>query len=281
MRSWLCCRYLRTSLGSSFPVILGHEECRLPLDCEANNSGLCAAVWQNREAWETQDLCEDVEADKSRVEIEGEGKKSCPAASSRRAWGNRCGMTKNNKKRQSPSFCGQVSVFWEGRRVIELFASAARRLGALTSKDWLKDVGTLLSMTLAERSVERYQSTRLVCNAQELYQEVRVTKTSSGAQFMAHGHTQKEIILHHANRLLGARDFPKTICPSEIARALSQEELKTLGASEWRDTMDDVRQVVWEKRQAGEVEVLEKGEVVGLESLEDIRGPIRVRKVKQ
>jgi hypothetical protein len=98
---------------------------------------------------------------------------------------------------------------------------------------------------------------------------------------MVLGETQKEIILRHANRLLGARDFPKTICPSEVARALSREELQTLGASEWRDTMDDVRQVVWEKREAGEVEVMQKGEVVDVESLEDIRGPIRVRNVKQ
>jgi hypothetical protein len=98
---------------------------------------------------------------------------------------------------------------------------------------------------------------------------------------MALGDTQKEIILRHADRLLGAREFPKTICPSEIARALSREELETLGASEWRDTMDDVRKVVWEKRGAGEVEIMQKGEVVDVESLEDIRGPIRVRNVKQ
>ena len=98
---------------------------------------------------------------------------------------------------------------------------------------------------------------------------------------MVLGDTQKEVILRHANRLLGARDYPKTICPSEVARALSREELQTLGASEWRDTMDDVRQVVWEKREAGEVEVMQKGEVVDVESLEDIRGPIRVRNVKQ
>src|SRR5690242_12993839 len=91
---------------------------------------------------------------------------------------------------------------------------------------------------------------------------------------------QKEVILGHANRLLTARDYPKTICPSEIARALSASDLGTLGASEWRDTMQDIRKVMWEKRQAGEVEVLQKGEVVDVENLEDIRGPIRVRLAK-
>ncbi|KAF1829945.1 hypothetical protein BDW02DRAFT_573522 [Decorospora gaudefroyi] len=91
---------------------------------------------------------------------------------------------------------------------------------------------------------------------------------------------QTKIILRHANRLLSARPWPTTICPSEIARALSREELETLGASAWRDSMDSVREVVWEKRGAGEVEVMQKGEVVDVESLEHVRGPIRVRNVK-
>ena len=91
---------------------------------------------------------------------------------------------------------------------------------------------------------------------------------------------QKAVIQRHADRLLAARVYPKTICPSEIARSLSKEELSVLGAAEWRDTMDDVRGFVWEKRSAGEVEVLQKGEVVGVETLEEIRGPIRVRLVQ-
>ncbi|OAK99142.1 hypothetical protein IQ06DRAFT_15708 [Phaeosphaeriaceae sp. SRC1lsM3a] len=92
---------------------------------------------------------------------------------------------------------------------------------------------------------------------------------------------QRSLIVSHAERLLDARQYPKTICPSEIARAFSASDLQTLGASEWRGTMDVVREVMWEKREAGEVEVLQKGEVVDAESLEDIRGPIRVRKVQK
>jgi hypothetical protein len=92
---------------------------------------------------------------------------------------------------------------------------------------------------------------------------------------------KKSIILLHAERLLDARQYPKTICPSEIARAFSATELHILGASEWRDTMDAVRRVMWEKREAGEVEVMQKGEVVEVESLEDIRGPIRLRRVQE
>lgn len=45
--------------------------------------------------------------------------------------------------------------------------------------------------------------------------------------------------------------------------------------------MDAIRAVVWEKREAGEVEVLQKGEVVRVERLEEIKGPMRVRLVKE
>jgi hypothetical protein len=91
---------------------------------------------------------------------------------------------------------------------------------------------------------------------------------------------KKAILSRHADRLLNTRAWPKTICPSEIARALSTEELRALDASGWRDTMDDIRQMVWERKEAGEVEIMQKGGVVDVGSLVDIRGPIRVRNVK-
>ncbi|KAG9377304.1 DUF3253 domain containing protein [Pyrenophora tritici-repentis] len=98
---------------------------------------------------------------------------------------------------------------------------------------------------------------------------------------MALDDAQREVILRHADRLLSTRAWPKTICPSEIARALSRQELETLDASEWRDTMDAIRELVWEKRAAGEVEVMQKGQLVEAESLEHVRGPIRVRNIKK
>ena len=98
---------------------------------------------------------------------------------------------------------------------------------------------------------------------------------------MALNDAQREIILSHANRLLNNRDYPKTICPSEVARALSSRELEILGVSDWRETMDGIRELMWEKRDNGEVEVMQKGDVVSVEHLEDIRGPIRVRNVKK
>jgi hypothetical protein len=97
---------------------------------------------------------------------------------------------------------------------------------------------------------------------------------------MALDDQQREIILKHTHRLVSSRDYPKTVCPSEIARALSASELSALSAPDWRSTMDDVRELVWELRGQGEVEVLQKGEVIDLESLSDIKGPIRVRKMQ-
>lgn len=88
---------------------------------------------------------------------------------------------------------------------------------------------------------------------------------------------QRDVILHHAHRLLSTRQHPKTICPSEVARAFSAPELHVLNASEWRDTMDDIRRVVWQLREEGKVEVLQRGEVIDVESLEHVRGPMRVR----
>ena len=79
--------------------------------------------------------------------------------------------------------------------------------------------------------------------------------------------TQRDVVRGHARRLLEGRQWPKTICPSEIARALSRGELDLLGASDWRDTMDHVRQMVWEMRERGQVELLQKGKVIPVESL--------------
>lgn len=97
---------------------------------------------------------------------------------------------------------------------------------------------------------------------------------------MALDDQQRGVILKHTHRLISARDYPKTICPSEVARALSPSELSALNAPDWRATMDHVRELVWELRGQGQVEVLQKGGVLDVESLSDIKGPIRVRKVQ-
>lgn len=83
----------------------------------------------------------------------------------------------------------------------------------------------------------------------------------------------------HLNHLLSTRQPPKTFCPSEVARALSVEELRALGLESWRDAMPDVRRFAFELRARGECEVLQKGEVV-VGDEEDVRGPIRVRRIE-
>ncbi|KAF2713017.1 hypothetical protein K504DRAFT_368652 [Pleomassaria siparia CBS 279.74] len=92
---------------------------------------------------------------------------------------------------------------------------------------------------------------------------------------------QYKIIQDHLRLKLQSRDFPKTICPSEVARAFTTAELQTLGAGTWRDTMESVRIVVWELRDNGEVDIMQKGEVLGKDvGLADVKGPIRLRSNK-
>lgn len=84
----------------------------------------------------------------------------------------------------------------------------------------------------------------------------------------------------HLNRLLSSREPPKTICPSEAPRSLTSAELQQLGASGWRDLMHESRRIVWEMRDKGEVEILQRGEVLGEDvTMDDVKGPIRVRRI--
>ena len=83
----------------------------------------------------------------------------------------------------------------------------------------------------------------------------------------------------HLQSFLAKREPPKTFCPSEVARALTGDELKDLGFSEWRDAMPAVRDLAWERMECGECEILQKGEVVGKDvTPTNVRGPIRIRR---
>ncbi len=79
-------------------------------------------------------------------------------------------------------------------------------------------------------------------------------------------------------RLLDSREYPKTICPSEVARAMPAETLDSAGASDWRDLMPAIRALVWEMRDRSEVDIMQRGEVLGHDvGIDDVKGPIRVR----
>lgn len=59
----------------------------------------------------------------------------------------------------------------------------------------------------------------------------------------------------------------KTICPSDAARAV--------GGDDWRDLMGDARAIARDLARAGDVEILQRGEVIDPDA--QWRGPIRIR----
>jgi hypothetical protein len=64
------------------------------------------------------------------------------------------------------------------------------------------------------------------------------------------------------------RRAPKTICPSDVARAVGTE-------AGWRQLMEPVREAAQRLVVAGELEVTQRGEVVDLPT---VRGPVRFRR---
>lgn len=70
-------------------------------------------------------------------------------------------------------------------------------------------------------------------------------------------------------RQTGARGPTKSICPSEVARALAP------AGEEWRRLMGPVRAAAIRLAREGQVEVLRKGKPVTPEA--EIRGVIRLR----
>lgn len=86
-------------------------------------------------------------------------------------------------------------------------------------------------------------------------------------------------LARHLEDFLQKREPPKTFCPSEVARALTEDEMRDLGFGEWRDAMPSIRELAWEWRDLGECEILQKGEILGNEiQPEDVKGPIRIRR---
>jgi Protein of unknown function (DUF3253) len=59
----------------------------------------------------------------------------------------------------------------------------------------------------------------------------------------------------------------KTICPSDAPRAA--------GGDDWRDLMDDAREIAPDLARNGDVEISQKGEVLDPDA--PWRGPIRIR----
>jgi Protein of unknown function (DUF3253) len=86
-------------------------------------------------------------------------------------------------------------------------------------------------------------------------------------------------VIAHLNDLLDSRSFPKTICPSEAARALSATELQSKGVDKWRDLMPTIHELAFELREKGELEILQKGEMLPeSQTMEQTVGPVRLRR---
>jgi len=86
-------------------------------------------------------------------------------------------------------------------------------------------------------------------------------------------------IVGHLEHFVQTRAYPKTFCPSEVARALSAAELSSGGFTTWRDAMDSVRQAAEDARSQGTLEVLQRGEVIDPQTaICDLKGPIRLRR---
>ncbi|VWX61763.1 conserved hypothetical protein [Burkholderiales bacterium 8X] len=77
-----------------------------------------------------------------------------------------------------------------------------------------------------------------------------------------------ERIAQAIDTLLDQREAPKTICPSEVARALEPDD--------WRPLMPQVREVAVTMALAGELVVLQGGSEVALDA--PLHGPIRLRR---
>ena len=69
--------------------------------------------------------------------------------------------------------------------------------------------------------------------------------------------------------LLAARAASSTICPSDAARAVGDEN--------WRDLMEPARRAARRLVDAGEVQIIQGGSVVDPSTA---KGPIRIRKVR-
>jgi hypothetical protein len=67
--------------------------------------------------------------------------------------------------------------------------------------------------------------------------------------------------------LVRERGPSKTICPSDAARAV--------GGENWRDLMEDARDIARELARVGDVEITQRGEVLDPDAI--WRGPIRIR----
>jgi hypothetical protein len=87
-----------------------------------------------------------------------------------------------------------------------------------------------------------------------------------------------DMVTERLKEIASKRQYPKTLCPSEVARSFQSSELQELRVESWRDLMSPLRSLCFELRSGGLIDVLQRGEVLPDDMHEDeVTGPIRVR----
>jgi len=95
---------------------------------------------------------------------------------------------------------------------------------------------------------------------------------------MALTESETKTITQRLEQLASKRDYPKTLCPSEVARSFSRRVLRELHTEAWRELMAPLRSLCFKLRDEGLLEILQKGDVLPDDlNEEEIRGPIRIR----
>lgn len=83
-----------------------------------------------------------------------------------------------------------------------------------------------------------------------------------------------QIISDRLMVLLDSRGEQKTLCPSEVVRSIDTDL-----PDGWRAEMPTVRAIAFGMARAGKLSVLQKGEIRDVTKLEELKGPIRLRKM--
>lgn len=75
-------------------------------------------------------------------------------------------------------------------------------------------------------------------------------------------------------------DPPATFRAAHVAQELTHNELKAMGYEDWKDALPAVVELAFELREAGYLEILKGGKVLGDDvSALDIEGSVRIRRV--
>lgn len=129
-------------------------------------------------------------------------------------------------------------------------------------------VGELMSARRAVHAAQRVDDDEAVAAARRRVDDSKHALGERGrAWWEEPDGTATRVRLRATILALARHRSPKTICPSDAARAV--------GGDHWRSLMDDARAVGGALRDAGEIEITQRGEPV--DAREHPRGPVRFR----